>query len=160
MSEQTEHKLREFTDEERDWMERSLAVMPPKLAARAFLDTHWDFTQDTDLDPDEVERRVYQSFKQARYDTNRVSFKNIQERIDELQEVFLKYADLYPLLNPFERLNALERLRQRADLTATQTFKLLAVFEKIFENLYFTEDDPDAVPLKNPYDVPMVGDDE
>lgn len=138
MAEQKEKKLREFTDDERDWMERSLAVMPPRLAARAFLDAHWDFAEDTDLNPEEVERRVYQSFKQARYDTNRVSFKKIQARIEELQEVFLKYADLYPLMNPFERLNELERLRQRSDLTPTQTLKLLTIFEKIFESLYFT----------------------
>ena len=154
-----EQKLREFTEEERDWMERSLAVMPPKLAARAFLDTFWDFAEHTDLKPEEVERRVYQSFKQARYDKNRLSYAEIQKRIEELQDVFMKYADLYPLMNPFERLNELERLRQRGDLTPSQRFKLLAIFEKIFESLYFTEEGEENRG-HNPFHTPIQDEDE
>ena len=88
-----EQKLREFTEAEREWMEIALAVMPPKLAVRAFLDTHWEFLRDTEMPREEVERRVYQSFKQARYDKKRLSFAKIQAQIAEIQELFIKLAE-------------------------------------------------------------------
>ena len=127
----SKQKLPEFNDEQQDWIARALAVMDPKVAVGAFLDTYPHFYL-LGFSRDEVKERIYTRFKQAKYDKTRPIYSKIQENIEELHEVLKKYTACFPVLDPIERLNVLEKMRQDPDNINTKLLRVMEIGAKIF----------------------------